>query len=133
MNPKKILLADDDMDDLELLEEAFLTADPDLLLSKVSSGREGLAYLKSCDDNMLPCLIVLDYNMPDISGAEVLAVILKDDRYKKIPSVIWSTSNTKLYKEISLQRGAKHYYQKPHNFQDIISLAQEMLLICEEH
>ena len=132
MTPKKILLADDDMDDLELLEEAFLLLNPSLLLFKVSSGREGLDYLNNCEDNMLPCLIVLDYNMPDFTGAEILETILREDRYKKIPSVIWSTSNTKLYKEISLQRGAKHYYQKPHNFQDILNLAQEMLLICED-
>ncbi len=132
MTPKKILLADDDMDDLELLEEAFLLLNPSLLLSKVSSGREGLDYLNNCEDNMLPCLIVLDYNMPDFTGPEILETILKEDRYKKIPSVIWSTSNTNLYKEISIQRGAKQYYQKPQNFKGIITLAQEMLRICNQ-
>lgn len=132
MTPKKILLADDDMDDLELLEEAFLLLNPSLLLCKVSSGREGLDYLNNCEDNMLPCLIVLDYNMPDFTGAEILETILKEDRYKKIPSVIWSTSNTNLYKEISIQRGAKQYYQKPQNFKGIITLAQEMLRICNQ-
>ena len=132
MTPKKILLADDDMDDLELLEEAFLLLNPSLLLFKVSSGREGLDYLNNCEDNMLPCLIVLDYNMPDFTGPEILETILKEDRYKKIPSVIWSTSNTNLYKEISIQRGAKQYYQKPQNFKGIITLAQEMLRICNQ-
>ena len=131
MTPKKILLADDDLDDLELLEEAFLLLNPSLLLFKVSSGREGLDYLNNCEDNMLPCLIVLDYNMPDFTGAEILETILKEDRYKKIPSVIWSTSNTNLYKDISIQHGAKQYYQKPQNFKGIITLAQEMLRICD--
>ena len=132
MTPIKILLADDDRDDLELLEEAFLSLDPSLLLSKVTSGREGLDYLNNCDDNMLPCLIVLDYNMPDFTGAEILETILKEDRYKKIPSVIWSTSNTNLYKEISIQRGAKQYFQKPQDFVGIITLAQQMLQFCNQ-
>ena len=127
-----ILVADDDLDDQELLEEAFLLINEKASIHTVSSGKEVLVYLQNCSILELPCLVVLDYNMPDFTGPEILETILKEDRYKKIPSVIWSTSNTNLYKEISIQRGAKQYYQKPQNFKGIITLAQEMLRICNQ-
>ena len=129
--PKIILLADDDADDRELLEEVILTIENDAVIHEASSGTEALAHLKNCSDNNLPCLIILDYNMPDLNGAEVIEIINEDGRYKNIPLVIWSTSNLPFYKKRCEKLGARAYFHKPHSFGDTKVLAINMLSYCD--
>lgn len=69
---KLILIADDDTDDLELLGEALLQLEPDATIHTVSTGHEILEYLTTCHGEDLPSLIILDYNMPDMTGAKVV-------------------------------------------------------------
>ena len=67
MEEKIILVADDDLDDQEMLEEVFLGIEKDALIHTVSSAKEALEYLRNCVPTALPCLIILDYNMPDLN------------------------------------------------------------------
>ncbi|OQP67530.1 response regulator [Niastella populi] len=64
----KIFITDDDQEDLELMEEAILKAEPSARLQKFTNGRTALEFLNSRVDDDLPCLIVLDYSMPVING-----------------------------------------------------------------
>lgn len=128
---KFILYADDDADDQELLKEAFLQLETSAKIYTVSSGKETLDFLQTTERNELPCLIVLDYNMPDLNGAEVLNRICRDTRYSKIPKVIWSTSNSSYYKQLCKEKGADYYFTKPQNFKDIKEMAGKMLQLCE--
>lgn len=123
---KFILLADDDLDDQELLKEAFRQAAPLVEVEAVSFGKDVLNYLHKCPDNNLPCLIVLDYNMPDMNGAQVLSQLCLHERFRHIPAVIWSTSNAYLYKEVCKKNGAREYFQKPHQFEEMIRLCRQM-------
>ena len=61
--PKIFLLADDDPEDLEMLEESLLAADPEIQLAMVRDGQQALEYLESHGGEELPCFIVLDYKM----------------------------------------------------------------------
>lgn len=130
MNPKIILLADDDSDDLELLEEAFVNLDSGVIINKVSSGKEALHYLNHCGFEKLPCLVILDYNMHDLTGVEVLKKLYQNPEFKTIPIIIWSTSNAPIYKELSLKEGAVKYFEKPNNYDAIKKLALEMVHFC---
>jgi CheY-like chemotaxis protein len=69
---KIILLADDDLDDQELLEEAFLHIEPEAEIHTVLSGKILIEYLPNCLNKHLPCLIVFDYNMPGMNAPEIL-------------------------------------------------------------
>ncbi len=53
-----ILIADDDLDDLQLLEEAILKVEPHTEVHTVSSGKQVLDYLQNCTNKKFPCLIV---------------------------------------------------------------------------
>ncbi|MCY7421778.1 MAG: response regulator [Chitinophagaceae bacterium] len=130
MNPKIIFLADDDSDDLELLEEAFMGLESTVIINKVSSGKEALAYLNNCSVEKLPCLIILDYNMHDLTGVEVLKKLYQNPEFKTIPVIIWSTSNAPIYKELSMKEGAIKYFEKPDNFEGIKKLALKMFHFC---
>src|ERR671927_27466 len=128
-----IFLADDDEDDQELLKEAFITINSSVNFYLAENGKEALHYLKSLPPASLPCLIVLDYNMPELNGAEVLKVIAGEEKYTDVPKVIWTTSNSEIHKDYCLSIGAYDYLVKPDNIRDIEKMARRMLQYCKDN
>jgi CheY-like chemotaxis protein len=108
-----ILIADDDPDDQEMFADRWRLHNSEAEVECVSSGTEALSYLRNCPSDRLPRLIVIDYKMPGITGDEVLRLLLDDDRYARIPKIVWSSSNNKEYIDLSLQSGAQRYFTKP--------------------
>ena len=133
IDEKIILVADDDLDDQEMLEEVFLGIEKDALIHTVSSAREALEYLRNCMPTSLPCLIILDYNMPDLTGAQLTEMIAQNKLYKHIPILVWSTSNSAVYKKECEEKGAKHYFYKPHDYMEVVEMARQMLSYCGEN
>jgi len=89
---KRVLLVEDDSDDCELFMEFFSRREDIKLLPPVNNGMEMVEYLKSIDnDDDLPQLIVLDQNMPKMSGKQALVFLKSNARYAEIPAVIYST------------------------------------------
>jgi len=130
LKEKIILVADDDLDDQEMLEEVFLGIEKSALIHTVGSAREALEYLKNCNSDTLPCLIILDYNMPDLTGAQLTEMIAQNKLYKHIPILVWSTSNSTVYKRECEEKGARHYFYKPHDFTEVVEMARQMLSYC---
>ena len=126
-----ILIADDDPDDIELLEDAITTLEPKVKLLKFSSGNEAVKYLHSSADNELPCLIILDYNMPELKGSDTLSLIRSHKRYDSIAKVVISTCNSDLYKNECVSQGAWSYLIKPYNRKDLETLAKKLLSYCK--
>lgn len=124
-----ILLADDDLDDQELLIEAIGTIDELITVKTFRNGQEVIDYLFSTN-HQPPALIVLDYNMPLASGLEVLELIEQEDRLKQVPRIVWSTSNSSTSKEECLKTGALKYLVKPNNFAAYKQIATEMIALC---
>ena len=130
--PLTILMADDDFEDMELIENAITELEPDADLHKVTNGKAVIDYLAQQPDNKLPCLIILDYNMPELTGSEVLAMISKEKRYNNIPKVILSTSVTPAYIHECIKNGAAEYFVKPDNIPALTDLAKKMLHYCKK-
>lgn len=124
---KRILLADDDQEDLELLTEVLLQLEAETKLHTVNNGSMVLDYLDKAGDDELPSLIVLDYNMPNMNGAEVLEQLCKDPRYQNIPKIIWSTSNNSSYIKECMEKGATSYFVKPATHKTLQEQAVQML------
>ena len=125
-----ILLAEDDLDDQELLVVAFCSLNDSLDVIAVSSGKKLFSLLESLPDGKYPCLIVLDYNLPEMNGSEILARINETPRFEKVTKVIWSTSNSPLYEKVCLEQGAKAYLVKPSDLQGLKNMASLMLSMC---
>ena len=85
----------------------------------IKNGQEALNYLNDIsDDTRLPCLIVLDLNMPILNGTQTLALLKGDPRYRNIPVLIFSTSENENEKRKCLSLGAREYIVKPTTYLD---------------
>ena len=129
-NSLTILMADDDFEDMELVETALSDVNPSVRLHKFSSGREALDFLADQPSNKLPCLIILDYNMPEIKGSELLSIMRKEERYNEIPKIVLSTSSAPIHIHECMSSGATAYMVKPHSLSEMNKLAQKMLSYC---
>ena len=88
MKPRNVVLVEDDPDDRDLFA-LFLAKRKDInLLASVRNGLELIEFLSSADDGDLPDLIVLDQNMPIMSGKQTLKYLKSTDRYINIPAVV---------------------------------------------
>src|SRR5688572_2118592 len=92
---RTIFYAEDDPDDYEMVRESFAKY-PDIHLIQCRNGLELVNLLKRIEHSALPCLIILDMNMPIMDGRQALVQIRKEERLKKIPVVVFTTSSSQL-------------------------------------
>lgn len=109
--PIKILLIEDDADDVELLEEAFRTNGVRYELNTLMQGDKILPWLLSC--KALPDVIVMDLNMPRLHGTEIQKKISEEPELSKIPLVVLSTSSSENEKQYCMSLGARFFITKP--------------------
>ncbi len=112
----EVLLVDDHPGDVRLTLEAFSESKVPSSLKVVSDGAEALAYLRQHDSHAsskLPDLILLDLNLPKKNGLEVLAEIKGDERLKKIPVVVFTTSAVEGDVKRAYECRANSYVTKP--------------------
>ena len=127
---QQILLGEDDADDEELLKELFASVDGAFSLVFINNGRRLVDYLYKAPDNGLPCLIVLDYNMPELNGEEILKELKRNARFTHIPKIIWTTSQSDLYKRRCLDAGADDYIIKPASVNELVETIRYMTSFC---
>lgn len=125
-----ILLADDDADDRELLTQVLLRLEPSLEILSASSGRQAISLLQTLPGDKLPALIILDFNMPDMTAEKVLQVIGDNEQYSRIPRIVWSTSDASLYEQVCKKNGAAYYFKKPDEIHAIVSLGEKILSLA---
>ena len=119
----KILMADDDLDDIQLTKDCFGDIQLPITLNEVSDGQDLMDILKGAaasknPNAVLPQLILLDLNMPRKSGLEVLKEIKEDAHLCKIPIVIFSTSKAKRDIEKAYELGASCFVNKPNTLDE---------------
>jgi CheY-like chemotaxis protein len=126
----RILYAEDDPDDFRLLHDALLLADASLQIVRANNGEEALRILQSADEHRLPCLIILDINMPKIDGRQAILLIKADKRLQHIPIVTFTTSTNPLDK-LLCQKLQVDCFSKPANINEIEAMAERLLDYCK--
>jgi DNA-binding response OmpR family regulator len=125
------LIGEDDKDDEELLQEVFNMVDSSFSLIFIKNGKQLLTYLEDLKESrQLPCLILLDYNMPELNGAEILLHLKKSDRYHSIPKIVWTTSTSETFKKLCVEAGADDYIIKPSNVKELVGIIRHLLSFC---
>lgn len=87
---KPILLVEDDVVDAMTVRRAFKDLNLSNPLTHVTNGEEALSYLR--DAEPLPCVILLDLNMPRMNGVEFITAAKADAAFKSIPIIVLTTS-----------------------------------------
>jgi CheY-like chemotaxis protein len=122
----KILIVDDDTDDVEILAEAF-TQTGVQGIHHVHSAMQAFMYLQTVADKRdLPKLIITDLYLPGITGAEFLKDLKGMDKYKNIHVIVLSSVKTpdqiQKYKEL----GATDYLEKPSSYDEYVEVAKNI-------
>ncbi|MGN6555519.1 MAG: response regulator, partial [Verrucomicrobiota bacterium] len=97
-------------------------------LDVAPDGKEALQYLFSSSEPAaaVPCLIILDLNLPRVSGLEVLQRVRQAPQFKDLPIVIFSSSAQTSDQERATEFGATAYIVKPTTIDQIVAVAKEL-------
>ena len=125
MEGSKILIIDDDLDDVEILADVFKSTGVESV-HYVHSAMEAFMYLEAQPEEHLPKLIVTDLYIPGITGQEFLTDLKKMDRYRHIHVVVLSSIKSPSEIEKYRQLGASDYIQKPSSYKEYLEVAKNI-------
>ena len=131
-NTVEILLVEDNMSDAELAIRALKKKNLANKLIHLKNGAEALDFIfgqgvyAGRDINNDPKVILLDLKMPKVNGMEVLARIRADDRTKKIPVVVLTSSKEDPDVNECYRLGVNSYIVKPADFDNFLKAVSEL-------
>jgi Response regulator containing a CheY-like receiver domain and a GGDEF domain len=127
-----VLYADDDQDDLLLIEQSFAQYSNNVEVVTFPDGNHTMHYLQKLTvEETSPCLIILDVNMPGLTGKEILVRIRELPQYRETPVVLFSTSSLPLDKEFALRYDAG-FITKPIDMKQMEAVIYEFIDHCDE-
>ncbi|MBI5202056.1 MAG: response regulator [Elusimicrobia bacterium] len=121
MEAKRIILADDD-DDCFLIEAALEEAGVSPPARRVRDGAELLALLRKWSG---PALVLLDLNMPGMSGRQALTAIKQDAAFAHVHVVVLSTSRSEEDAALA-RRWADGHWRKPERYAELVDVARRL-------
>ncbi|MCW2497843.1 response regulator [Jatrophihabitans sp.] len=124
-----VLLVEDDPGDVLIAQEAMAAGQLSTQLDVVNDGVEAMAYLRrtgSYAGATRPDLILLDLNLPRMSGHEVLAEVKNDPLLRRIPVVVLSTSTAQEDVMRSYDLHASVYVAKPVDFDAFTDVVKQI-------
>jgi CheY-like chemotaxis protein len=120
-----VLLIEDNLIEVMKMKRTISFLELEHTLSVANNGEEGLQVLE--DKSKLPDLILLDLNMPKVSGIEFLSILKKNDNIKHIPTVILTTSDNQKDLEECYRLGVSGYVLKPLKYDDYVEKIRNVL------
>jgi CheY-like chemotaxis protein len=128
---KLIMYVDDDEDDREILASAIKEANPEVDVVLAQNGLEALDCLASMKaaNEKLPCLIVLDINMPFLDGRETYERLKQDIRFQQVPVIVFSSSEKPQDKALFNELGIE-FFTKPSDISYMSRIVNHMISVC---
>lgn len=111
----KVLFIEDDMIETMKLQRAISNFESKHQIIEAKNGEEALEILKSGD---IPDIILLDLNMPRMSGIEFLEILKQDEKLKYLPTIILTTSENRADLLTCFEIGIAGYIIKPLKYED---------------
>lgn len=128
--PLNILLIEDDIDDIELLEEALKGNDVQYKMEVVMEGDHVFPHINNSE--ILPEIIILDFNLPKVHGKDVLKQIKSSEKFRRIPLVVLTTSSSQDDIDYAYSLGADKFITKPTTLQDF-NIAISLIVECSKN
>jgi two-component system response regulator len=133
MENKALLLVEDNPRDVELTMRALRKAKVASKLVLAEDGAEALSYLfgeegedAGCPPEQLPVAILLDLKLPKVDGHQVLRRIRAEEKTRRLPVVILTSSSEDRDIAASYDLGANSYVRKPVNFRDFSEAIRQL-------
>lgn len=127
-----VLYADDDSDDLMLIQDAFADFASNIEVVTFGDGKQAVSYLQNLSGlDHAPCLIVLDINMRLMSGKEALAAIRTMERFENIPIILFTNSSLLHDKNFASQYNAG-FITKPFDMKEMQSIPSQLMEYCPD-
>ncbi|KFF06407.1 response regulator [Flavobacterium reichenbachii] len=122
---KNILLIDDDQDDAEIFTDAIQSLERGILVQSLFNSV--LAFEELRNKELLPDLILLDYNMPALNGYEFLQKMKTNERLQNIPVIMISTPTDEFILQAIKTDGLCRYFSKPNSYNELVSILSGIL------
>jgi CheY-like chemotaxis protein len=120
---KKIIVVDDEEDQLYTVKKTLEYADKDFDIVTINSGNNCLQYLKNNDK---PDLILLDIMMPEMTGWELYDKIKENDNWRNIP-IVFLTARTDETAEKAGKFFGEDYIEKPFDTENLVERIKKII------
>ena len=120
-----ILLVEDDVVDVMSVRRALRELNSNSILAVVGNGEEALARLRE-EAHPLPGIILLDLNMPRMNGIDFLKVLKADERLRRIPVVVLTTSKEERDRMESFNLSVAGYMIKPVEYSGFVEVVRNI-------
>ncbi len=121
----KILLVEDNLIEIMKMKRTISLLQLNHTINEAKNGEEALQFLE--DKSNIPDIILLDLNMPKISGIEFLKILKANDDLKHIPTIILTTSNNQKDLLECYKTGMSGYVLKPLKYEDYVKKIEKVL------
>jgi CheY-like chemotaxis protein len=128
MSARNLLYVEDEEAAVFLFESTLKDLGTDIQFHRVADGEQALAFLRKdapYTSAPTPDLVVLDLNLPKVSGLQVLAHIHNDALLGSIPVIIFTSSSLSADRRRSLALGAKEFIIKPASLDRFIQIVKD--------
>ncbi len=129
--PVNILMIEDDEGHARLIERNIRRAGISNVVHHVADGSSALHFLFDHPDGPAkngPALVLLDLNLPDMSGTEILAKIKADPALRRTPVVVLTTTDDKTEIQRCYDLGCNVYITKPVNYENFADAIRQLWL-----
>jgi CheY-like chemotaxis protein len=127
-----ILCVDDDEDDLFFIKEIIEAQGHSFVIEEARNGWDALKYLeKGLKKNELPCLIIMDMNMPRMDGKQTIGKIRESEQLSKIPIVVFTTSSNIAHQKYFEDQGIR-FITKPFDYKVFTKEIIKLLAYCAD-
>ena len=125
-----ILCVDDDEDDQLFLREVIMAQPHSFDIKEVKNGQEAMIYLKDClAREELPCLIIMDLNMPKMDGRQTIRMIREQEGLASVPIAVFTTSSRAVDKKYFEEQGI-FFITKPYDYDLFKTKVADILRYC---
>ena len=130
-NPVTILLIEDDPGHARLIEKNVRRAGVNNPILPFTDGTAATAYLFGTRPDgsravQLPVLVLLDLNLPDMSGTDILQQIKADEMLRRVPVIVLTTTDDKVEIQRCYDLGCNVYITKPVNYESFADAIRQL-------
>ena len=126
-HPVKIVMIEDDLGHAKLIEKNIRRANISNEILHFADGGTALEYLfDPAIRNNGPLLVLLDLNLPDVSGTEILEQLKNDEKLKRAPVVILTTTDDKVEIQRCYDLGCNVYITKPVDYENFAGAIRQL-------